>query len=95
MTQYFDLLKNHMGAFLENKISADEIVSYIDDFVSEDHVCNLQENLCSKILYLQDVAALYVADPHIRKENDIYLNEDQLYDLIEKFFKIDLSEQEK
>lgn len=83
----YDQLRSKMKNFVDGNLSAKNLALTIDQFVSDDHVYSLPNELCEKILALQDEVAFYVFDPEMRKEHDSYIDEEQLKLKIEIFLK--------
>jgi hypothetical protein len=88
MVNEYEVLLHHMKGFLQEKLSGDEIIKEIDAIVSNDFVYSLPENLCQKILNLQDEVAFYNFNPETRKGHEDLIGDEQLIILIQKFLLI-------
>lgn len=76
-----------MQQHLEGKISGADIVRAIDDFVANDHVYRLPEEICKRVLSLQDNVAFYVESPVERKEYPAYFGGEKLKEIVFLFLK--------
>lgn len=83
----FVLLEEQMKSYINSEVSGNEIVKYIDDFISNDFADNLTDELYRKLMDLQDNVAFYVPTPEERKKHSSYFGDEKLRTLITQFLR--------
>ncbi len=85
MTAQFKKLVRRMAEYLSGECPANDLVSEIDNFVSDDYVYELPETDAQAVQNLQDRTAFYVSDPEKRQEFHEYIGDNELRALIQEF----------